>query len=151
MAEPSDGRWATKNPPAGGSLCSAAGGGDVGEPGAGLALGLGDLPGAHFLGDVGPAFLRLQAAVERGEVEPRVRFDEVDVDAAAARRISDAEIVERLDVPRHGLGDAAFYQESCGFRAMCHLLVPFWCVSWPHFRPPITNKWLTTGSGISDG
>src|ERR1700741_3502109 len=44
--------------------------GDVGEPGAGLALGLGDLAGGHVLGDVGAAFLRLHIAVEGGEVEP---------------------------------------------------------------------------------
>ena len=33
-------------------------GGDVGEPGAGLALGFGDLARGHVLGDVGAAFLR---------------------------------------------------------------------------------------------
>jgi hypothetical protein len=78
-------------PRAGGrSIVHARGGvGDVGEPGAGLALGFGDLAGGHVLGDVGPAFLGHVAAVEGGEVEPFVRFDEVDLDAAAAGRISD--------------------------------------------------------------
>ncbi len=46
----------------GDGLSKSSGGaavGDVGEPGAGLALGLGDLAGGHVLGDVGAAFLRL--------------------------------------------------------------------------------------------
>src|SRR6185295_19525975 len=72
--------------------------GDVGEPGAGLALRFGDLAGGHVLGDVGPAFLGEAVALEGGKVEPFVRFDHVDGDAAAAGRISDAELVERLDV-----------------------------------------------------
>ena len=72
---------------------------EVGEPGAGLALGLGDLAGGHVFGDVGAAFLGDGAAVQGGEVEPFVRFDEVDLDAADAGRISDAQLVERLDVP----------------------------------------------------
>ena len=83
---------------------------DVGEPGAGLALGLGDLARGHVLGDVGPAFLRHDAAVQGREVEPFVRFDEVDLDAAAAGRISDAELVERLDV-------AASPRRPSGFRS----------------------------------
>ena len=36
---------------------AAGAGGNVCEPGAGLALGFGDFAGGHVLGDVGAAFL----------------------------------------------------------------------------------------------
>ena len=82
----------------------------VGEPGAGLALGFGDLARGHVLGDLGPAFLAALAAVEGGEVEPFVRFDEVDLDPAGAGRISDAELVERV-------GRRPWPRRRAGFRS----------------------------------
>ncbi|QNP45954.1 hypothetical protein H9L14_01255 [Sphingomonas sediminicola] len=51
------------------------------EPGTRLALGLGDLASSHLDGDLGAALLPASAAIESREVEPLVRFDEVDRDA----------------------------------------------------------------------
>ena len=48
------------------------------QPGAGLALRFGNLAGGHLDRDFGAAFLAAGAARQRGEVEPFVRFDEVD-------------------------------------------------------------------------
>jgi hypothetical protein len=50
------------------------------EPGARLALGFRDFAGGHFLGDLGAAFLSTDAAVQGREVEPFVRFDEINVE-----------------------------------------------------------------------
>src|SRR3954470_7257936 len=80
----------------------------LGEPGAGLALGLGDLPRAHFLGDLGAAGLAFEAAVQGGEVEPFMRLDEVDLHAMGAGGISDAQLVERFRIAHRRVGEAAF-------------------------------------------
>ena len=96
----------------------------VGEPGARLALGFGDLAGGHLLGDLGPAFLAALAAVEGGEVEPFVRFDEVDLEPVGAGRVSDAELVERVRIAHGGVGEAAFDQESRGFQTVPHVDMP---------------------------
>src|SRR5262245_49958715 len=69
----------------------AAGRSDFGEPGASLALCLGDLARRHFFSDVSPAFLGKHASVERREIEPFVRLDQVDAYAAAAGGIGDSE------------------------------------------------------------
>src|SRR4051795_12023298 len=68
----------------------------LGEPGAGLALGFGDLARAHLLGDLGAAHLTFVAAVQGGEVEPFVGLDEVDLHAVGSGRVSDAQFVERV-------------------------------------------------------
>src|SRR6478672_9015335 len=57
------------------------------QPGARLALGFGDLARGHFDRDVGAARLASRVAVERGEVEPLVRFNKVDRKTVAAGRV----------------------------------------------------------------
>ena len=125
------------------ALGGAAGRQDFGEPGAGLALRFGDLARGHFLGNVGPAFLGHDAAVQGREVEPFVRLDQVDANPAAARRISDAEFVERLNVAGGRVGYPAFDQKSGRFCTVTHLTCPPWLVVSHGCRADIHNKWLT--------
>src|SRR5205085_11857068 len=120
--------------------------GDVAEPGAGPALGFGDLAGGHVLGDVGPAFLRGQIALERREVEPFVRFDEVDLDARGAGRIGDAKLVERVDIAHGRVGHPALDQKHAGFQAVRHYC-PLASTSGGLCRAPMVNKSLTRVSG----
>src|SRR3546814_11941223 len=52
------------------------------EPGARLALRLGDFIARHFARQVGAALLAFDIAAERGKVEPFMRLDQVDIDPA---------------------------------------------------------------------
>src|SRR3546814_20296712 len=61
------------------------------EPGARLALRLGDFIARHFARQVGAALLAFDIAAERGEVEPFMRLDQVDIDPARAGRKRDTE------------------------------------------------------------
>src|SRR6185503_6352099 len=112
-----------------GEASGGAADGRFGEPGAGLALGFGDLAGGHLLGDLGAAFLAAAAAAQGGEVEPFVRLDEIDIEAVRAGLISDAELVERVRIARRGLGEAALDQELGRLQTASHSTCPLVCVS----------------------
>src|SRR5271165_3038331 len=60
------------------------------DPGAGIALGAGDLFVRHLLGDLAAKRDRIAPALERRQVEPLMRSDEVDQAGAAARPIKSA-------------------------------------------------------------
>src|SRR4029453_6902535 len=83
----------------------------VTEPGAGLALRLGDLARGHLVGDFGAAGLAAGVARQRCEVEPFVGFNEVDRDPAPARRICDAELVKCLNASGLGFRHAGAEEE----------------------------------------
>src|SRR5581483_7311796 len=99
----------------GGELRRAAVAAADGQPGAGLTLRLGDLAGGHLEGDLGAAFLAAGAPGESREIEPFVRFDEVDCDSASPRRISDSKLEQGVDIASFGIGKAAPKKE---FRAL---------------------------------
>ena len=80
-----------------------------------MALRFGDLAGRHLERDLGPAFLSARRARKRREVEPFVRFDEVDGHAATAGRLSQAKFEQCVDVAGFGIGDAAPEQELRSF------------------------------------
>src|SRR6185312_408114 len=90
----------------------------------------------------GAAFLPPGASVERGEVEPFVRFDEVDRDTAASGRISHAELEQCIHAARFGLGDSAPQEEFRAFLADRSHSVPRSC-RWSEIRPRLAKKWLT--------
>ena len=69
-----------------------------------------------------------------------MRFDEVDLDAAGAGRISDAQFVERLDVPHGRVGHPAFDQERGGFQAVTHIDLPLVSMSEPVWRSQIATN-----------
>src|SRR5690349_2947023 len=81
------------------------------EPGAGLALSFGDFACAHLECNLGAALLPTRAARQGREVEPFVRFDEVDVDPPAPCRIGHAKLEQRIDIAIFGIGKAAAKQE----------------------------------------
>jgi len=80
-----------------------------GDPRAGLTLGLGDFAGGHFLGNFGPHRLAFFAAAKGRQVEPFMRFDQVDRHVAGAAAIGDAQIETGLcrsaGRPRHAALD----------------------------------------------
>jgi hypothetical protein len=110
-------RFAAPSPPLKerGNFSGAAGVAGRGEPGAGLALRFGDFAGGHLDRDFGPALLAAGAAVQRRQVEPFVRFDEVDRSAAAAGGIDDPQFEQGIDVAILGVGEAAADQEFRAF------------------------------------
>ena len=57
--------------------------------------------------DLGAAFLAAGAAGQGREVEPFVRFDQVDGDPAASGRIGHAKFEQCIDVAGFGIGKAA--------------------------------------------
>src|SRR4030095_11839903 len=83
----------------------------VAQPCTRLALCLGDFAGGHLDRDFGPAGLAAGVARQRGEVEPFMRLDQVDVYSAAAGRKCDAKLVERLDASRLRFGHPAAKEE----------------------------------------
>src|SRR5690349_3403422 len=89
------------------------------EPGASLALRFGDFAGRHLKRDLGAAFLATGRARKGSEVEPFVRFDQVDGHAASAGRISDPEIEQGVDIALFGVVEAAPDQELRALLADC--------------------------------
>lgn len=74
-----------------------------GEPGPCLTLCLGDFPGGHFLGNFCTAGLAFFRSRHCGEIEPFMRLDQVDIDAADTATKDDAQIVAGLRVPPRGI------------------------------------------------
>ena len=54
------------------------------EPGPRLTLCFGNFVAAHFFGNIGAALLAFAISAERGEIEPFMRLDQIDIDPAAA-------------------------------------------------------------------
>ena len=92
--------------PAGASLGTSLGGVALGcsEPGARLALGLGDFASGHLDEILGAAFLAAGVARQGREVEPFMGFDQIDRRAAAARRIGHSKLEQGVDVAAFGVG-----------------------------------------------
>lgn len=90
------------------------------EPGPGKALGLGDLAGGHLLGDLGAAILAFLAAGKRGEIEPLMRFDQVDADAAGSAAERNAKIISRLRIAPCGIAHAALEQKTGTLQTVRH-------------------------------
>jgi hypothetical protein len=55
------------------------------QPGPRLALGFRDFAGGHIFGDFGAAFLAAFISAKRGEIEPFMRLDQINIDPVAAR------------------------------------------------------------------
>ncbi len=81
------------------------------EPGASLALRLGDLASSHFDRDLGTALLATRAARQGREVEPLVCFDEIDRNAPTAGRIGYAKFEQCIDIAALGIDETAADQE----------------------------------------
>jgi hypothetical protein len=100
------------------------------EPGACLALCLGDLACAHFLGDLGAPVLRLAAAAQRREVEPFMRLDQIDDRVSRSRRIGHAQFQAGIRIAAARFRETAFDEEALKLCTMSH--VPHPCST---FRP----------------
>src|SRR5436190_7276952 len=101
----------------------------VAKPGTRLALRLGDFAGSHLNRDFGPAGLAAGVARQRGEVEPLMRFDQVDGNSAAAGRKCDAKLVERLDAARLRFGHPAAEEEVGTLLTNRHKTSPVTCLT----------------------
>jgi hypothetical protein len=96
----------------------------VPKPGAGLALRFGDFSRGHLEGDFGAAGLAAGVSRQRGEVEPFVRLDKVDGDAAAAGRVGHAKLVKRFDAAGFRFGHPAAKEEVGTFLTNRHKTSP---------------------------
>ena len=103
------------------SGCAPAG---LVQPGAGLALCFGDFAGGHFLGNFGAAGLAFLAACERGEIEPFMRLDKIDLPARAGG-IGDPEFEISVGIAARRIGKPAFNQERSTFDTVTHDIQPF--------------------------
>ena len=73
-----------------------------------------------------------------------MRFDEVDLDAAGAGRISDAELVERVRTsPMAASASRLSIRKVAGFQAVTHVTCPCHLRVGAGCRAAFTNKWLT--------
>jgi hypothetical protein len=81
------------------------------EPGARLALGLGDLASCHLDGDFGPSLLAARATRQSRQVKPFVGLDQVDRHPAAARRKGHPKLEQRIHITALGVGETAANQE----------------------------------------
>jgi hypothetical protein len=91
------------------------------QPGAGLALGLGDFARVHFDADLGTAVLRAGVARQCRQIEPFVGFDEVDGDAASPGRVGHAKLVQGLDIAPRRVGEPTAEKEIGTFLTDCHV------------------------------
>jgi len=76
-----------------------------------LPLRFGDFARRHLQRDLGAAFLAAGAARQGRQVEPFMRFDQVDVDTATARRKGHSKLEQGIDIAGFGVGKAAPKQE----------------------------------------
>src|SRR5437868_2005580 len=99
------------------------------HPGARLAERGGDFALAHLLGDLAAERDRVRAALERGQVEPFVRGDEIDDAGTAACPVKPAleqNVLDRGLRDRHGA-----IQIQCTLK---HVWSPLYC-RWPRSPP----------------
>ena len=90
------------------------------HPGARLALGLGNLAGGHFLGDLRAHRLAFLATAQGGQVEPFMRFDKIDRHAARATAIGDAQIETALRRSACRVRQATFHQKLRALATIAH-------------------------------
>ena len=103
----------------GGAALEAA----CGQPRARLALGFGDFAGGHFARDLGPAFLAPLASRQSREIEPFMRFDEVDRSAPAAGRKSHPKLEQRVEIALFGIGEPASNEELGPFSLIAPMTI----------------------------
>ena len=106
-----------------------------------LALGFGDLAGGHFERDFGAAFLATGAARQSREIEPFVRFDEIDRDRRGRSMVTPSS------------NKASTSPASASARRLL-TGIPRLLTNCPHFfspqsllrpiRPRTAKKWLTS-------
>ena len=73
-------------------------------------MSFGNFARGHFLGNVGLAHLRFLMACYRSEIEPLMRLDKIALNAVAASRKCNAEIVVSDDVTIRRSSQAVGYQ-----------------------------------------
>ena len=81
-------------------LCSETLMTGVSQPCTGLALRLRDFTRGHLNRDFSTACLAARVTGQRGEVEPFVRFNEIDRNSTAPRRVAYTKLVKGFDVAR---------------------------------------------------
>src|SRR4029079_11860457 len=82
-------------------------------------LGFRNLSRGHLPSEVRPAFLGKGVSPERGQVEPFMRFDEVDLGSGAGT-VGHAEIEARSGIAFKGILHSAVDKNACAWSASSH-------------------------------
>jgi len=90
-----------------------------------LALGFSNFTGCHLIGDFATHLLATLIAPNGSEVEPLMRFDEIDIEAAGSAAIRNTEIEIGIDIAHCCFCKFAFDQIIRSFKTVPHVPFPF--------------------------